>query len=199
VTLVYGGKGVLHVSTKDKIIQTTALLLRKQGYYATGLNQIIRESGTPKGSLYYYFPNGKEELAIAAVAYISQKVINRIEESFAYSNDPYIAIDRFMTNIIRKFMEQESERGIPIVLLAAESKPEHTQLHAACKQEMIRWQELVKEKLMKSGYEENKAEELASLLHSLVIGGLSMTTALKQTTPLEHVKCYLRHLFMREE
>ncbi|CAM5608443.1 hypothetical protein BSAF29S_01856 [Bacillus safensis subsp. safensis] len=37
--------------TKDKIIQTAALLLRKQGYHATGLNQIIRESGTPKGSL----------------------------------------------------------------------------------------------------------------------------------------------------
>ncbi|MGG4208869.1 hypothetical protein ABEV93_05455 [Bacillus safensis] len=96
-------------------------------------------------------------------------------------------------------MEKESERGIPIVLLAAESKPENTQLHAACKQEMIRWQELVKEKLMNSGYEENKADELASLLHSMVIGGLSMTTALKQTTPLEHVKSYLRHLFMREE
>lgn len=35
-------------------------------------------------------------------------------------------------------MEKESERGIPIVLLAAESKPENTQLHAACEQEMIR-------------------------------------------------------------
>ncbi|BBP86835.1 hypothetical protein BsIDN1_04530 [Bacillus safensis] len=55
-----------------------------------------------------------------------------------------------MTKIIRGFMEKESERGIPIVLLAAESKPENAQLHAACKQEMIRWQELVKEKLMNS-------------------------------------------------
>lgn len=191
-------RGII-VGTKGKIIQTAALLLRKQGYHATGLNQIIRESGTPKGSLYYYFPNGKEELAIAAVEYISQRVINRIEESFAYSDDPYIAVDRFMTSIIRGFIEQESERGIPIVLLAAESKPQHTQLHGACKQEMIRWQELVEEKLIKSGYQETKAKELASLIHSMVIGGLSMTTALKDTKPLEYVKSHLRHLFMREE
>ncbi|MFS0655429.1 TetR/AcrR family transcriptional regulator [Bacillus sp. 179-C3.3 HS] len=186
------------MSTKEKIIQTTALLLRKQGYHATGLNQIIRESGTPKGSLYYYFPNGKEELAIAAVEYISQKVINRIEESFSYSDDPYLAVDRFMAYLIQGFKEQESERGIPIVLLAAESKPEHIQLHDTCKQEMIRWQKIVKEKLMNSGYEETKADEIASLIHSMVIGGLSMTTALKQTKPLEYVKGYLKHIFARE-
>ena len=92
-----------------------------------------------------------------------------------------------MTKIIRGFMEKESERGFQLSCWR-QSPPENAQLHAACKQEMIRWQELVKEKLMNSGYEENKADELASLLHSMVIGGLSMTTALKQTTPLEHVK-----------
>jgi TetR/AcrR family transcriptional regulator, lmrAB and yxaGH operons repressor len=49
--------------TRDQIIQTTCTLLESQGYHATGLNQILKESGAPKGSLYYYFPQGKEELA----------------------------------------------------------------------------------------------------------------------------------------
>ena len=47
------------MSTKrDEIITTTCRLLELQGYRATGLNEIIRESGAPKGSLYHYFPEG---------------------------------------------------------------------------------------------------------------------------------------------
>ena len=39
----------------------------RQGYASTGLQQILTESGAPKGLLYYCFPKGKEELAEAAV------------------------------------------------------------------------------------------------------------------------------------
>lgn len=50
-------------SDRDNILRTASRLFRKQGYHATGLNQITAESGAPRGSLYYYFPGGKEELA----------------------------------------------------------------------------------------------------------------------------------------
>ena len=39
-------------STRDQIIEKTCELLEAQGYHATGLNQILAESGAPKGSLY---------------------------------------------------------------------------------------------------------------------------------------------------
>lgn len=51
-----------------KAIQTAERLFCVQGYAATGLNQIIQESGAPKGSFYFHFPGGKRELAFEVIA-----------------------------------------------------------------------------------------------------------------------------------
>ncbi len=87
------------VSTCDQIIATTCDLPELQGYHATGLNQIIKESGSPKGSLYYYFPGGKEELAVEAVSYGGKIVLERIRENLAQLDDAAAAIHTFIRNI----------------------------------------------------------------------------------------------------
>ncbi len=48
----------------EKIRRTAFELFYRQGYHATGINQIIEESGTSKKSFYRYFP-AKENLARA--------------------------------------------------------------------------------------------------------------------------------------
>ena len=51
-----------------KAIETAERLFRVQGYAATGLTQIIEESGSPKGSFYFHFPGGKRQLADETLA-----------------------------------------------------------------------------------------------------------------------------------
>lgn len=53
---------------REKAIRTAERLFRVQGYAATGLTQIIEESGSPKGSFYFHFPGGKRQLALEAIA-----------------------------------------------------------------------------------------------------------------------------------
>ena len=53
---------------RQAIVDAAVALFRKQGYAATGLNEIVEASGAPKGSLYYYFPKGKASIAVAAPA-----------------------------------------------------------------------------------------------------------------------------------
>ncbi|WP_461357327.1 TetR/AcrR family transcriptional regulator [Bradyrhizobium sp. USDA 4454] len=52
---------------RARAIATAERLFRIQGYTATGLTQIIEESGAPKGSFYFHFPRGKAQLAEEAI------------------------------------------------------------------------------------------------------------------------------------
>jgi AcrR family transcriptional regulator len=52
---------------RDRAIATAERLFRVQGYTATGLTQILDESGAPKGSFYFHFPRGKAQLAEEAI------------------------------------------------------------------------------------------------------------------------------------
>lgn len=56
---------------KQQILEAAARLFERQGYHATGLNEIIRESSAPKGSLYYYFLDGKEQIGAETALWLS--------------------------------------------------------------------------------------------------------------------------------
>ena len=86
-------------STRDQFIETTCRLLEIQGYHATGLNQIIQESGAPKGSLYYHFPGGKEELAEEAIQRTGRKFAQIIQMNFREEIPPAEAVQDFVLGI----------------------------------------------------------------------------------------------------
>src|SRR5690348_15842092 len=65
---------------RQSIINTCVTLFRRGGYSASGLNDIVEASGAPKGSLYYYFPQGKASIAAAAVEAAGLRVARTLEK-----------------------------------------------------------------------------------------------------------------------
>jgi AcrR family transcriptional regulator len=60
---------------RARAIDTAERLFRIQGYTATGLTQILEESGAPKGSFYFHFPRGKTQLAEETIdQYIAKRI-----------------------------------------------------------------------------------------------------------------------------
>jgi len=49
---------------RQRIINTALELFYRQGYLATGINQVIAESNVSKNTFYYYFPS-KDDLCVA--------------------------------------------------------------------------------------------------------------------------------------
>ncbi len=71
------------LATKDRLVQTAALLFRKKGYDGVGLAEILAAAKAPKGSLYHHFPNGKADLAMAAATWASDGMLQIIDAAFA--------------------------------------------------------------------------------------------------------------------
>ncbi len=71
------------MATKDRLVQTAALLFRKKGYDGVGLAEILSAANAPKGSLYHHFPNGKADLAMAAATWASDGMLQIIDSAFA--------------------------------------------------------------------------------------------------------------------
>jgi len=53
--------------TRQRIIGATAVLMRRQGYEATGMKEIVTAASAPFGSVYHFFPGGKEQLGAETI------------------------------------------------------------------------------------------------------------------------------------
>ncbi len=172
--------------TRDQIIEKTCELLELQGYHATGLNQIIKESGSPKGSLYYHFPGGKEALAIEAIERVGQTVLRRIQDNLAQVDNPAEAVRQFILNIAVNVARSGYRAGGPITIIAMEMASSSDTLREACDRIYGQWQAAFAEKLHQGGIDTARADRIACLAIAAIEGGVILCRTGRSQTPLEN-------------
>ena len=69
--------------SRDRMVEATIDLLRGHGLSGAGINDIVRESAAPKGSVYHFFPGGKLQLASEALAVYGGRVEAFIDAALA--------------------------------------------------------------------------------------------------------------------
>lgn len=97
------------MTKKETLIQQTEELILNKGYYQTGINEVLAITKISKGSLYYYFPNGKEELFSIALQNIIDNELNTLNN--ICSGKIKIAIDR----ITYHYTKPESKKAYPFI------------------------------------------------------------------------------------
>ena len=175
------------VSTRNQIIETTCDLIELQGYHATGLNQIIKESGSPKGSLYHHFPGGKEELAVVAIRHVGEIVLTRIQENLAHIENPAEAIRTFIMNIAHHVELSGFRAGGPITTIALETASTSVLLREECQRIYSGWQAAFATKLGTGGMTVERARSLSILIIASIEGGVILCRTEQSRTPLEKI------------
>jgi TetR/AcrR family transcriptional regulator, lmrAB and yxaGH operons repressor len=74
--------------TREKLIEAAITLMRRSGLSGAGINEIVRESGAPKGSVYYFFPKGKRQIVEEGLARYSARVVAFIDSALSSKRKP---------------------------------------------------------------------------------------------------------------
>ncbi|CUH95253.1 hypothetical protein P22_1323 [Propionispora sp. 2/2-37] len=185
-------------STREKVLAAATRLFQTQGYNATGLKEILEESGSPKGCLYYYFPNGKEELALEAIKLATEFIKRKIKQAFDEHSDPVAGIQYIIGTMIKDLSQEGNLRGLSISLIALETYLSNEKLSNACKEAFIALEEIFSEKLMKSGYSREMAQELGMMVQVMLEGALILSVAKKDTKSLELVNTQIGALLEQD-
>jgi TetR/AcrR family transcriptional regulator, lmrAB and yxaGH operons repressor len=172
---------------RDQIVNTACHLMEHQGYHATGLNQILTESGAPKGSLYYYFPGGKEELTVEAIERTSLAITKRLQESMDNCDPPAMALKAFLYSLAGYIEASNYGAGGPITAIAIEAASISERLRLACRDAYCSWQAVLEEKFIRSGFPAERAKRLATLVIAAIEGAIILCRSEKSVAPLHAV------------
>ena len=180
-------------TTRDQIIDTTSDLMESQGYHATGLNQIVAESGAPKGSLYHYFPGGKEEMAAEAIDRTGRQLEERIRANLPPGVAPAEALRDFAHTIAFHIEASGYRAGGPLTAVAMETATNSERLNRACRDAFERVITAFTERLVSEGTPAERARGLSVFVTAAFEGGIILSRTYHSGDPLRQLGDVLFH------
>jgi len=183
------------MDSRQRLIETTLGLLRSQGLRATGLNQILKESGAPRGSLYHHFPGGKEQLVIEALRAAGDVIGARIRDAVEGERNAATALRRFTDAYAADMRQSDYQQGCPIGNAATDAAATSPAIRQVCDEVFASWERSIARSLERQGFESKQAAALAEFTLSSIEGALILCRARRSIEPLrratQHIEVVL--------
>lgn len=173
------------MSARDRFVATASRLFQEKGFGATSVNEIAKVGQVPIGSLYYYFPGGKEELGAAAVLYGARGFAEVLREGLASSDEPGQALAACAHLLADRLEASEWRDGCPVATVALETVHRSKVLQTAADEALGSWVELVASRLAELGIEQRTADEIAAVVIAVLEGAELMGRVSKSRAALE--------------
>ncbi len=148
-------------TTRDRIVVAAARLLQRQGYVGTGIKQIAQEAQATLGSVYHFFPGGKEAVAVAAIKHSSEEFATLLRTALDSVEDPAQAVMASAGQLAEELRESGWIDGCPVTAAALETLGTDSEIQQACADALRSWEQLVFDKLLRCGFPSQSARELA--------------------------------------
>lgn len=177
-----------NTSNRNALIRAALMLFRRRGYAGVGVSDILSATGLPKGSLYYYFPGGKQQLAEEAVRWADKAITNTIESSFGDATSFADGAVALCCAIARLAADETRLSGCPVlsVIQAGEDKPA---LRVTGAEVLAGWTQRIAVHAQRFGLE--APDMAAALLVMQLEGAWVVATAQQSAAPFDILEGHL--------
>jgi TetR/AcrR family transcriptional regulator, lmrAB and yxaGH operons repressor len=160
--------------SRSALIETAGTLFRRQGYAATGLNQILEEASVKAGSLYHHFPGGKQELAAAVVESAGSAIERLLRRGLAADVPVETVVGRWV-DLLVDGLAADCRDGCPVEPIATESVHASELVRLASARAFDGWCAAIAERLRSDGRDATRADEDALAVVSIIEGALVLS------------------------
>jgi TetR/AcrR family transcriptional regulator, lmrAB and yxaGH operons repressor len=172
-------------TARAEMVDAARTLFRRNGYNATALSDVLRESGAPRGSVYYHFPGGKEELGREVAALHGADniaLVDRLANETTTADELLSALVALERDQFRASDYQEGCAVAPIVLEMASSTPALSEVARIGYEKML---VALAKRLIEKGIPADAADELAAVTLTGIQGSLVLCRALHDVQPFD--------------
>jgi AcrR family transcriptional regulator len=176
---------VMAQPTRDRIVSSSAELFRRQGFTGTGVKQIVAEASAPFGSLYHFFPGGKDELGAETIRWSGALYGQLIGAFYAPGRDPVRATREFFAGAAQTLVETDYADACPIATVALEVSSTNEQMRRACADVFGDWIDAATAALASAGIPRARSRALALSMLASLEGAFVLARAMRSTEPLQ--------------
>jgi TetR/AcrR family transcriptional repressor of lmrAB and yxaGH operons len=173
-------------TAKADLIDAAVELFRVRGYEGVGVADLLEAAKAPRGSLYFHFPGGKEEIGVEAVRRFGDDATGRFRLLTESGVDMIEFIDRTFRYVSREAKTHRFEISCPLLAVAADTSKDTPDLAAAVRYVLSSWESEVARAAMLRGYAPEAATELASALVLAMEGATLTSKAHGNSAPFVH-------------
>jgi TetR/AcrR family transcriptional repressor of lmrAB and yxaGH operons len=180
--------------SKGKTLAAAAKLFRQQGYHGTALQDILAAGGSPRGSLYFHFPGGKEQIGEAALTLAGEAARQGIARAAEASENAEVFLVRIVRSMAADLEHSDYREGCPIATTALETSAQSDVLGVATRTAFQKWENEIKRGLERFGMNADEAGPVATTVLSQLEGALLLARTYRSLTPMHRAEQALKLL-----
>jgi len=183
--------------TRKKMLVSAAEVMRERGAAGVTIDEVLARSGAPRGSVYYHFPDGRNQLLTEALRFSGDSITAMIDDAAGWG--ARVLLREFVEFWERLLTEGDFSAGCPVVAAAIGSDDDDPKLSVEAGVILGRWCAALTRAFVTDGFDDAQAASLAVMSIAALEGAVVLSRSTRNAEPLRQVGKELEFLIKARE